>query len=478
MPRLWDRKKLNQRNKLLIVIGLTLPLIGALSVAGILRENQIPFLLGGYQTLPLDGHQRLLVLAPHCDDETLGAAGLMQEAQRRGMEIRVVIATNGDGYLFATMRDFHRLYPRPADFIRLGNLRQEESLNALGLLGVQPDQVSFLSYPDRGLSSMWNDHWSADNPYRSPYSRATHSPYNVTYNPDSVYAGEDLLADLRSILDSYQPDLVIYPHPDDIHSDHWGLSAFTRLALALEEHDRSDFHPDAFAYLVHRSDFPIPKKLHPQDYLDPPAVLLNLGTSWQTLPLSEDEVNRKAQAVLRYRSQLPLLRNLLESFIRQNELFSQPETITLARLSQGELDNPDTWRDANGDNITPVQRDPARDFITRDVIVAADLVELYAAQDAQDQLVVCARVRKKADAALIYELRVKASGAQGVVDHVARNHRGRTDWHRAQLAGEFICDQVGLSELGSPWLVAIGANVRELGVGTLDQIAWQMVDVP
>jgi LmbE family N-acetylglucosaminyl deacetylase len=199
--------------------------------------------LSNLQTFSLAGHQRLLILAPHCDDETLGAAGLILAAQRSDIEARVVIATNGDGYLFATMEEFKRLYPRPQDFIRMGNLRQQESLAALAVLGLRPAQVSFLSYPDRGSPSLWYDNWKANNPYRSPYSEDTHSPYPITYNPKSVYAGENFLADIISILDDYRPDLVIYPNPEDVHPDHWGLNVFTRLALTLIANRDSSFHP-------------------------------------------------------------------------------------------------------------------------------------------------------------------------------------------------------------------------------------------
>ena len=68
-------------------------------------------------------------------------------------------------------------------------MRQRESLAALAVLGVDPSQVDFLSYPDRGTPQMWNVDWSPDKPYRSPYSEDTSSPYPLTYNPKSVYAG-------------------------------------------------------------------------------------------------------------------------------------------------------------------------------------------------------------------------------------------------------------------------------------------------
>jgi hypothetical protein len=102
----------------------------------------------------LAGYRRLLILAPHCDDETLGSAGLIQVAERAGIEVRVVIATNGDGFFFATAQDFRKLYLGSADFIRMGEVRQQESLAALKILGVRPDQVTFLERPLDGAESI------------------------------------------------------------------------------------------------------------------------------------------------------------------------------------------------------------------------------------------------------------------------------------------------------------------------------------
>jgi len=223
---------------------------------------------------PLHGYQRLLILAPHCDDETLSSAGLILAAQRAGIQVRVVIATNGDGFLFATMRDFRKIYPTHSDYIRMGVFRQQESLAALAMLGVHPDQVTFLSYPDRGTPSLWNDNWAVTNPYRSPYTGDTKSPYAITYNPSSVYAGAHYLADATSILETYRPDLIVYPHPQDVHPDHWGLNVFTRLALTLIRHNDPAYKPTELTYLVHRPDFPEMKGLKPQESLTPPPHAL------------------------------------------------------------------------------------------------------------------------------------------------------------------------------------------------------------
>ena len=46
--------------------------------------------------LSLLASDRVLVLAPHPDDESLAAAGLLQHARGRGAAIRVVFLTDGD----------------------------------------------------------------------------------------------------------------------------------------------------------------------------------------------------------------------------------------------------------------------------------------------------------------------------------------------------------------------------------------------
>ena len=425
----------------------------------------------------LDGHQRLLILAPHCDDETLGSAGLILAARRLGMEVKVVIATNGDGYLFATMKDFHRVYPHASDFIRMGETRQRESLAAMQTLGLSSDQVIFLSYPDRGTPEMWNNHWSADRPYHSPYSRTVKSPYSTTYNPESVYAGEDYLADLLSILNEYQPDLIVYPHPDDVHPDHWGLSAFTRLAVATEERNRPDFHPDLYAYLVHRPDFPEPKGLDPQRYLLPPSLLYNIYPDWEWLDLSSADAGLKSQAVAQYKSQLPLLKNLMESFVRANELFTSPQPATLETIFSGDGSTPDSWLDASGQAIQPVQKDPAKDFFTRDVLPPADLLAVYLAKTQDGKLRMCAQVRGGARSAFTYTLQLKAVGSSTILQHTATNDDVHPGQHKVELSDKYICDRIDLADLGDPWLFMVAAEVRDSLTGILDQAAWQLVYV-
>jgi N-acetyl-1-D-myo-inositol-2-amino-2-deoxy-alpha-D-glucopyranoside deacetylase len=424
----------------------------------------------------LAGHSRLLILAPHCDDETLGSAGLILAAGRAGIEVRVVIATNGDGFFFATAQDYHKVVPLPQDFVHFGELRQQESLAALKILGVNASQVSFLSYPDRGTPSEWNDHWSAQDPYSSPYSRDKKSPYPLTYNPNSVYAGADYLADLISIMKDYLPDLIVYPHPDDVHPDHWGLNVFTRLAIAEINHANPTYQPVQLTYLIHRPDFPTVRGLKPQESLIPPPGLIVVNPDWFRWDLTPADVQRKRLAVQAYHSQLSLLHGLMESFVRTNELFAPVDDAVLSIVAAGDPLNPSTWKDSNGKLIPPVERDPVADFLTRQAFPGGDLVAAYLAKDNFNKLWICSQAREEDSAGLTYRLRLKVLDGKNIISFAARSGAGQSGWIKATRSGVYTCAQVQLAGLGNPWAVYLGTDV-EGGGRVMDQTGWQFVAI-
>jgi LmbE family N-acetylglucosaminyl deacetylase len=458
---------------LLLGAALTLAAAGAASAAP--GDAQLG-------VLPLDGVQRLLVLAPHCDDETLGSGGLIQQVLAQRGEVRVVLATNGDGFTLAAMEEFRRLYPRHEDYVHMGEIRQQESLDALAILGVGPQAVSFLGYPDRGTPSLWNEHWSAALPYRSPFSGDSRSPYARTYDPGSVYAGEDYLADLLSILRVYGPDLVVLPHPNDVHPDHWGLGVFGRLAVALLEQERPGYHPAVYSYLVHRHDFPEPKGLRPESSLLPPPPLLELDShlQWLSLPLSPEQIDRKQQAVQAYRSQLPALRELLESFVRRNELFQTVEVRALPRLDEaGTLLDPSSWRSAEASpaSVQPVQRDPVGDVLARRLLRSGDLLAIYAGLMPDGSLRVCAGLDGHAAPELRYLLGVTAFGPQGRKHWEAESGRPRPGRLRLQMEGSVVGLLLPAAEFGRPRFLLLEAEVLEPELGSLDRSAWCLLSV-
>jgi LmbE family N-acetylglucosaminyl deacetylase len=81
----------------------------------------------------------MLILSPHQDDETLGCGGLIAVACALGLAPRVAFVTDGAAS--------HRGSPSwPPS--RLARARRGEALQALAVLGVPPEDVAFLGWPD------------------------------------------------------------------------------------------------------------------------------------------------------------------------------------------------------------------------------------------------------------------------------------------------------------------------------------------
>ena len=103
----------------------------------------------------MESAQRLLVFAPHPDDESLGTAGLIQHVLARGGQVRVVFATDGDNNPWPQRYLERRWRLSIRDRQRWGTRRRDEALAALQTLGVVADDaVHFLHWPDQGLAHL------------------------------------------------------------------------------------------------------------------------------------------------------------------------------------------------------------------------------------------------------------------------------------------------------------------------------------
>jgi LmbE family N-acetylglucosaminyl deacetylase len=264
---------------------------------------------------------RFLVTAAHADDELLAAGGLMQRVLAAGADLWVVLATNGDAGRWGVVRRARRLRPRPADYIAGGETRQREAFRALARLGVVPDRVVFLGYPDRGLMALAAKRRHANQPFVSPFTKAWASPYALSYRPGAPYTHPDLQGDLEAIVSAVRPTVVITHHVADRHRDHRALNLLTRQAVLRAAANGTP--PAMYAYLVHAWNFPRPLRYAPHRPLLPPRTLRQKDR-WLRFDLTSDELDTKRAAMEEYRSQLasPYLRLLLTSFLRQNELFA------------------------------------------------------------------------------------------------------------------------------------------------------------
>lgn len=260
---------------------------------------------------------RLLVLAPHPDDETLAAGGLVQKVLRAGGEVYIAWMTLGDGFQWDAALLDRTVKPGPGDLRRLAERRLEEAKAAATILGVSEDHLFFLGYPDRGLLHMFLENFYT--PYRSPSTHLDRVSYAGTFRPGAPYTGEAWETDLARILDHIQPDLVVAPAPEDAHVDH-RATAYMALRLLGERGWLGRLR----YYIVHGGwEWPLPKGLHPDLYLEPPPR--GRGRSWQRLDLGPEEEAKKLQALKAHRSQMELLGRFMEAFVRKNELLAPPE---------------------------------------------------------------------------------------------------------------------------------------------------------
>ncbi len=419
------RTRLRSRLRLLrryAWLGVALPCVyvGAASLAFVIRQRQANALSARLH-LPVTpaplAQTRLMVFAPHCDDETLGCAGLIQQTIEAGGHACVVMLTNGDGFRTAVECRTHSLHVTPADYVDYAGARQQESVRALANLGVPSDNVRFLGYPDQGLQALWNDAWTPDQLYTSLTTRCDHAPYALNYRAGVAYCGQNVLDDIKANLRAFHPTLVTVTHPGEDHADHAASAAFVARALQELKSEPSQAiwaaHTRLQYYLVHRGDWPLPasgvadSRLAP---LTPPVEMTRADTRWFSLPLTPAETRRKAQSIALYPSQTVMMGRFLDAFARASELYGEIAPARLVRVSDGAI-----RIDANADDwqaLPPGLLDPVRDNVLRDLQGGGDIRALYACRDSRF-LYLRLDCRQPVSSRIAYTLHIRAFAADG-----------------------------------------------------------------
>jgi LmbE family N-acetylglucosaminyl deacetylase len=96
-------------------------------------------------------HANILVVAPHPDDDTIMASGIVSRAVQRGEQVRIVYVTNGD-YLGASA----------------GYTREGEAVSGQNILGLQENDLIFLGYPDGYLQTVYTDYPNSNDYFVTP----------------------------------------------------------------------------------------------------------------------------------------------------------------------------------------------------------------------------------------------------------------------------------------------------------------------
>lgn len=214
----------------------------------------------------LSPSDRLMVIAPHPDDETLSTGGLLSDFALVNANYQLLLLTNGN---------------------RRGKtkIRQSEFFEARVILGLESTNFRIFDFEDGQL----------------------------------LDEEDRLKSSIEHAIDNFSPTIIIAPHLKDGHKDHRVVGKVT---LDLF---RSSVNWQLYHYLIHFPPFfPWPRAFRPDQSLLPPRRLDD--DRWVSYPLNDETVKRKEMAVKCYGSQLKTstLGSLMMGLIRTNELFYQP----------------------------------------------------------------------------------------------------------------------------------------------------------
>ncbi len=146
------------------------------------------------EVLSAPPHGRVLVMAPHPDDETLGCGGALIQHRRQGDPVKVVFVTDG------AAGDYLGYYTG----VDYPELRRHEARRAGAILGVE--ELVFWGYQDGGLAE-----------------------------------ADDVAERLAALLEADQPDILYRPSTLEVHPDHQALGIAVEEALRCYTRAISDF---------------------------------------------------------------------------------------------------------------------------------------------------------------------------------------------------------------------------------------------
>lgn len=209
--------------------------------------------------------RRVLVIAPHPDDESLAAGGLILRALAAGASVQVVIATDGEFNHWPQRYVERRWRIDGRDRQRWGALRRTEALEALAVLGVAEMDVRFLGLPDNRLR---------------------------------LCGPSALLDALEPHVRKFSPDLIVSPSNCDLHSDH------RVLAQSVEALSGAHGPFDVLTYVTHGAPDETRRRY--------------------VIEMTSDDLDSKRRAILCHSSQLALSRCRMMRFAEGEEVFYSP----------------------------------------------------------------------------------------------------------------------------------------------------------
>jgi LmbE family N-acetylglucosaminyl deacetylase len=211
-----------------------------------------------------------MVFSPHQDDETFGCGGMIARKREQGIQVGITFLTDGRGS--------HCLDPHIQN--QVIQIRQQESLIALDILGVNTSEIHFLNYQDGSLASL------------------------------NIEKRQQIITEISELLNLYQPGEVYVPHRKDCHQDHEATYNLVKEAII-----QSKITTEILQYPIWVF------------WRSPLFILLKLQDIAAAYRLSVASVKEKKQrAIAAYPSQLEMLpRGFINRFLYSEEIFFKSE---------------------------------------------------------------------------------------------------------------------------------------------------------
>jgi len=222
--------------------------------------------------LSITSDDSLLVFAPHPDDETLAAGGLLQRAHEAGARVHICFVTNGENNPWPQRIEERCLRIGDPGRLRLAVRRRRELRAALAELALTRATTSFLGLADRGVMRRVLE--------------------------DTAATAAMLAFEIRA----HRPTLLVAPSADDRHPDHAAVGHLLDFVFSA----LGDLRAAVSRRLVYR--------VH--------GARIRPGEPRVDLALSAVERERKRRAIEAHASQLVVRGRFYRAFARDDEVFA------------------------------------------------------------------------------------------------------------------------------------------------------------
>lgn len=236
---------------------------------------------------------RVLILAPHPDDEINVAGNMILNLAAAKAEIFVAYSTNGD-------------------FEHSADVRAQEIVDALKILGVPREKIIFLGYGD--------GHKLTDKPTTSRAGHdKTYAPKNFvdyaqkTFGRHSSYTRENFKRDLKSLLLELRAN-IIFCVDFDSHADHRTLSILFEEVMGEILTECSDYRPEVYKKFAYATAFTAVPDFYAPNLLSTPKPKLG-----ETDTYDFDIIDR-ANYVWKNRVRFPVAESCRRTLLKDNPI--------------------------------------------------------------------------------------------------------------------------------------------------------------